>query len=61
MPSHGVLFNAGVKEMLRVVGVNDWVYWASHYLSSFFVHLVIATLMLLIMCVKRNDEGRAFK
>ncbi|XP_050040804.3 phospholipid-transporting ATPase ABCA3-like [Dermacentor andersoni] len=50
----------GVKEMLRVVGVNDWVYWASHYLSSFFMHLIVVTLMLLFMCVKRNHEGRAF-
>ncbi|XP_075741577.1 phospholipid-transporting ATPase ABCA3-like [Rhipicephalus microplus] len=50
----------GVKEMLRLVGVNDWVYWASHYLSSFFMHLIIVTLMLLIMCVKRNEQGRAF-
>ncbi|KAH9373322.1 hypothetical protein HPB48_018375 [Haemaphysalis longicornis] len=50
----------GGKEMLRLVGVNDWVYWASHYLSSLFVHLGIVALMLLIMCVKRNDEGRAF-
>ncbi|KAL1427721.1 hypothetical protein MTO96_017157 [Rhipicephalus appendiculatus] len=50
----------GVKEMLRLVGVNDWVYWASHYLSSFFMHLIIVTLMLLFMCVKRNEQGRAF-
>ncbi|KAK8759842.1 hypothetical protein V5799_028892 [Amblyomma americanum] len=46
--------------MLRVAGVNDWVYWVSHYLSAFFMHLIIVTLMLLFLCVKRNEEGRAF-
>ncbi|KAK8762451.1 hypothetical protein V5799_026287 [Amblyomma americanum] len=50
----------GIKEMLRVAGVNDWVYWVSHYLSAFFMHLIIVTLMLLFLCVKRNEEGRAF-
>ncbi|KAK8757457.1 hypothetical protein V5799_004908 [Amblyomma americanum] len=42
------------------MGVSDWVYWASHYLTSFFMHLIIVTLMLLFVCVKRNTEGRAF-
>ncbi|KAH7962532.1 hypothetical protein HPB52_016719 [Rhipicephalus sanguineus] len=50
----------GMKEMLRVVGLNDCVYWVSHYISGFFMHLIIVTLMLLILCVKRNEEGRAF-
>ncbi|XP_075739683.1 phospholipid-transporting ATPase ABCA3-like [Rhipicephalus microplus] len=46
--------------MLRVVGLNDCVYWVSHYISGFFMHLIIVTLMLLILCVKRNEDGRAF-
>ncbi|KAK8774829.1 hypothetical protein V5799_010636 [Amblyomma americanum] len=50
----------GMKEMLRVVGLNDWVYWVSHYISGFFMHLIIVTLMMLFLCVKRNEEGRAF-
>ncbi|XP_075538325.1 phospholipid-transporting ATPase ABCA3-like [Dermacentor variabilis] len=50
----------GMKEMLRVMGLNDWVYWVSHYINGFFMHLVIVTLMLLFLCVKRNEEGRAF-
>ncbi|KAK8768076.1 hypothetical protein V5799_005143 [Amblyomma americanum] len=50
----------GMKEMLRVTGLGDWIYWASHYLSGFFMHLIIVTLMMLFVCVKRNEEGRAF-
>ncbi|KAK8776262.1 hypothetical protein V5799_030393 [Amblyomma americanum] len=50
----------GKRDMLRAMGVSDWVYWASHYLTSFFMHLIIVTLMLLFVCVKRNTEGRAF-
>ncbi|KAK8787101.1 hypothetical protein V5799_023123, partial [Amblyomma americanum] len=52
--------STGMKEMLRIVGVNDWVYWLSHYISGFFMHLIIVTLMMLFLCVKRNEEGRAF-
>ncbi|XP_077564416.1 phospholipid-transporting ATPase ABCA3-like [Haemaphysalis longicornis] len=51
---------SGMKEMLRVVGVSDWVYWLSHYLSGFFMHVIIVTLMMLFASVKRNPEGRAF-
>nr|XP_037289980.1 LOW QUALITY PROTEIN: ATP-binding cassette sub-family A member 3-like [Rhipicephalus microplus] len=51
---------SGMKEMLRVVGLNDCVYWVSHYISGFFMHLIIVTLMMLILCVKRNEDGRAF-
>lgn len=50
----------GMKEMLRLVGIGDWVYWTSHYLSAAFVHVIIATLMMLFVCVKRNEEGRSF-
>ncbi|XP_049270032.1 phospholipid-transporting ATPase ABCA3-like [Rhipicephalus sanguineus] len=50
----------GMKEMLRLVGVGDWVYWISHYLSAAFMHVIIATLMMLFVCVKRNEEGRSF-
>ncbi|KAH6923180.1 hypothetical protein HPB50_024603 [Hyalomma asiaticum] len=50
----------GMKEMLRVMGLSDWVYWVSHYLSGFFMHLITVTLMMLFVSVKRNDEGRAF-
>nr|XP_054932428.1 phospholipid-transporting ATPase ABCA3-like [Dermacentor andersoni] len=49
-----------MKEMLRIVGMSDWVYWLSHYLSAFFMHLITVTLMMLFVCVKRNAEGRAF-
>ncbi|KAH9371451.1 hypothetical protein HPB48_020730 [Haemaphysalis longicornis] len=49
-----------MKEMLRLVGLNDCVYWFSHYLSGFFMHVVISALMMLFLCVKRNAEGRAF-
>ncbi|KAH6921804.1 hypothetical protein HPB50_005003 [Hyalomma asiaticum] len=52
--------STGLKEMLRVVGLSDWVYWMSHYLSGFFMHLITVTLMMLFVSVKRNDEGRAF-
>ncbi|KAH6926302.1 hypothetical protein HPB50_016485 [Hyalomma asiaticum] len=50
----------GMRELLRVMGLSDWVYWASHYLSAFFTHSIIVSLMLLFTCVKRNEEGRAF-
>ncbi|XP_077497521.1 phospholipid-transporting ATPase ABCA3-like [Amblyomma americanum] len=50
----------GMKEMLRVMGLNDWVYWISHYVSGFFMHLITVTLMMLFVSVKRNEEGRAF-
>ncbi|XP_049526534.1 phospholipid-transporting ATPase ABCA3-like [Dermacentor silvarum] len=50
----------GMRELLRVMGLSDWVYWASHYLSAFFMHSIIVSLMLLFTCVKRNEEGRAF-
>ncbi|KAL1418647.1 hypothetical protein MTO96_025828, partial [Rhipicephalus appendiculatus] len=50
----------GMKEMLRLVGLSDWVYWVSHYLSGFFMHTIIVTLMMLFVSVKRNAEGRAF-
>ncbi|KAL1420360.1 hypothetical protein MTO96_024195 [Rhipicephalus appendiculatus] len=52
--------STGLREMLRVVGLSDWVYWLSHYLSSFFMHIITVTLMMLFVTVKRNDEGRAF-
>ncbi|KAL3242944.1 hypothetical protein MRX96_047665, partial [Rhipicephalus microplus] len=42
---------SGMKEMLRVVGLNDCVYWVSHYISGFFMHLIIVTLMMLILCL----------
>ncbi|XP_065306442.2 phospholipid-transporting ATPase ABCA3-like isoform X1 [Dermacentor albipictus] len=51
---------SGMKEMLRLMGLSDWVYWLSHYLSGFFMHLITATLMMLFVSVKRNHEGRAF-
>ncbi|XP_040357872.1 phospholipid-transporting ATPase ABCA3-like [Ixodes scapularis] len=51
---------SGMKEMLRIIGVSDWVYWASHYLSAFFMHLITVTLMMIFLCIKRNDEGRSF-
>ncbi|KAH7975014.1 hypothetical protein HPB49_022788 [Dermacentor silvarum] len=51
---------SGMKEMLRLMGLSDWVYWVSHYLSGFFMHLITVTLMILFTSVKRNDEGRAF-
>ncbi|CAN8004388.1 unnamed protein product, partial [Ixodes hexagonus] len=51
---------SGMKEMLRIMGMNDWVYWISHYLSSFFMHVIAATLMLLFLCIKHNDKGRSF-
>lgn len=51
---------SGMKEMLRIVGLSDWVYWASHYLSAFFMHLITVTLMLLFLCIKHNDKGRSF-
>ncbi|KAH8029527.1 hypothetical protein HPB51_001252 [Rhipicephalus microplus] len=50
----------GMKEMLRLVGLSDWVYWVSHYLSGFFMHTITVTLMMLFVSVKRNEEGRAF-
>ncbi|XP_070378311.1 phospholipid-transporting ATPase ABCA3-like isoform X1 [Dermacentor albipictus] len=50
----------GMRELLRVMGLSDWVYWASHYLTAFFMHSIIVSLMLLFTCVKRNEEGRAF-
>ncbi|XP_037583087.2 phospholipid-transporting ATPase ABCA3-like [Dermacentor silvarum] len=52
--------STGLKEMLRMVGLGDWVYWVSHYLSGFFMHIIIVTLMMLFVSVKRNEEGRAF-
>ncbi|XP_065303387.2 phospholipid-transporting ATPase ABCA3-like isoform X2 [Dermacentor albipictus] len=52
--------STGLREMLRVVGLGDWVYWLSHYLSGFFMHIIIVTLMMLFVSVKRNEEGRAF-
>lgn len=52
--------SSGMKEMLRIVGLNDWVYWVSHYLSAFFMHLITVTLMMLFLCAKHNSEGRAF-
>ncbi|KAH8032394.1 hypothetical protein HPB51_024523 [Rhipicephalus microplus] len=51
---------AGMKEMHRLMGLSDWVYWLSHYLSGFFMHLITVTLMMLFVSVKRNNEGRAF-
>ncbi|KAM7286792.1 retinal-specific phospholipid-transporting ATPase ABCA4-like [Ixodes scapularis] len=51
---------SGMREMLRIVGLSDWVYWASHYLSAFFMHLITVTLMLLFLCIKHNDKGRSF-
>ncbi|XP_077534436.1 phospholipid-transporting ATPase ABCA3-like [Haemaphysalis longicornis] len=52
--------SSGKKEMLRLAGVNDWVYWASHYLSGFCMHVIISALMVIILCVRRNEQGRAF-
>ncbi|XP_049275814.1 uncharacterized protein LOC125760132 [Rhipicephalus sanguineus] len=52
--------STGLREMLRVVGLSDWVYWLSHYLSGFFMHIITVTIMMLFVSVKRNDEGRAF-
>ncbi|KAH9371308.1 hypothetical protein HPB48_018282 [Haemaphysalis longicornis] len=49
-----------MKEMLRVIGLNDWVYWIGHYLSEYYMHVVISTLMMLFVSVKRNREGRPF-
>ncbi|XP_077553447.1 phospholipid-transporting ATPase ABCA3-like [Haemaphysalis longicornis] len=51
---------SGMKEMLRLVGLNDWVFWVNHYLSGFFMHTVISTLMMLFVSVKRNHEGHPF-
>ncbi|XP_075526374.1 ATP-binding cassette sub-family A member 17-like [Dermacentor variabilis] len=51
---------SGMKEMLRVMGLSDWVYWVSHYLSGFFMHLITVTLMMLFVSVKRNEEDRSF-
>ncbi|XP_075524840.1 phospholipid-transporting ATPase ABCA3-like [Dermacentor variabilis] len=51
---------SGMKEMLRLMGLSDWVYWLSHYLSGFFMHLITVTLMMLFVSIKRNEEGRAF-
>lgn len=50
----------GMKEMLRLIGVNDWVHWAGHYFSAFYMHTVISTLMMLFVSVKRNEEGKPF-
>ncbi|CAN8004392.1 unnamed protein product, partial [Ixodes hexagonus] len=52
--------SSGMKEMLRIMGLNDWVYWISHYVSAFFMHLITVTLMLLFLCIKHNDKGRSF-
>ncbi|XP_077553352.1 phospholipid-transporting ATPase ABCA3-like [Haemaphysalis longicornis] len=52
--------STGMKEMMRLVGLNDWLYWGSHYLTGFVIHLFISTVMLLFMTVKKNDEGRPF-
>ncbi|KAH6922297.1 hypothetical protein HPB50_012324 [Hyalomma asiaticum] len=51
---------SGMKEMHRLMGLSDWVYYVSHYLSGFFMHLITVTLMMLFVSVKRNNEGRAF-
>ncbi|XP_075724012.1 phospholipid-transporting ATPase ABCA3 [Rhipicephalus microplus] len=51
---------SGMRELLCVMGLGDWVYWVSHYMSAFFMHSIIVSLMLLFTCVKRNEEGRAF-
>ncbi|XP_054925117.1 phospholipid-transporting ATPase ABCA3-like isoform X2 [Dermacentor andersoni] len=51
---------SGMKEMLRLMGLSDWVYWLSHYLSGFFMHLITVTLMMLFVSVNRNEQGRAF-
>ncbi|XP_049520051.1 phospholipid-transporting ATPase ABCA3-like [Dermacentor silvarum] len=51
---------SGMKEYLRMAGLNDWIYWISHYLSGGFMHLIIVTLMMLFLCIKHNDQGRAF-
>ncbi|KAH9371090.1 hypothetical protein HPB48_018541 [Haemaphysalis longicornis] len=51
---------AGMREMLRLIGVNDWVLWIGHHLSALFMHTIISTLMLLFMMVKRNQEGKPF-
>ncbi|XP_077553480.1 phospholipid-transporting ATPase ABCA3-like [Haemaphysalis longicornis] len=51
---------SGMKEMLRLIGVNDWVHWAGHYFSAFYMHTIISTLMMLFVSVKRNEEGKPF-
>ncbi|XP_077553444.1 phospholipid-transporting ATPase ABCA3-like [Haemaphysalis longicornis] len=52
--------STGMREMLRLIGVNDWVLWIGHHLSALFMHTIISTLMLLFMMVKRNQEGKPF-
>ncbi|KAG0414027.1 hypothetical protein HPB47_008821 [Ixodes persulcatus] len=51
---------SGMKEMLRIMGVSDWVYRASHYLSAFFMRLITVTLMMIFLGIKHNDKGRSF-
>ncbi|XP_064476871.1 retinal-specific phospholipid-transporting ATPase ABCA4-like [Ornithodoros turicata] len=48
----------GMKEMLRLIGLSDRIYWISHFLSAFYVLLIIVTLMMLFLTVKKNAEGR---
>ncbi|XP_077534483.1 phospholipid-transporting ATPase ABCA3-like [Haemaphysalis longicornis] len=51
---------SGKKELLRVTGVNDWVYWLGHVISGILKHLVTSAIMLVFLVVRRNDQNRAF-
>ncbi|XP_077557777.1 glucosylceramide transporter ABCA12-like [Haemaphysalis longicornis] len=50
----------GIKEMQRLVGLSDWVYWASHYLAGLAIHTCISAMMMLFVSIIRNEQGRAF-
>ncbi|KAH9371290.1 hypothetical protein HPB48_022526 [Haemaphysalis longicornis] len=52
--------STGMKELMRLSGLNDWLYWGSHYLTAFVIHVAISTIMMLFVSVKRNEEGRPF-
>ncbi|XP_064476304.1 uncharacterized protein LOC135390539 [Ornithodoros turicata] len=50
----------GMKEMMRICGLSDWIYWISHFLGAFFILLIIVTMMMIFLTILRNKEGRTF-
>src|SRR5882757_8400191 len=42
---------AKAKEMLKMMGLSDWVFWGSHFINFFVVMLVQSLLIVIFFCV----------
>lgn len=42
---------AKAKEMLRMIGMSDWVFWSSHFISFFLIMLFHSILFTIFFCI----------